>query len=214
MVPQWLPSSGDDDGDSRDFAWLAETPETSDSHCPYLSTFTQCQFLMVSIQIETSWKYLLQKMLRVGIYHTKEICFLSLNCSPLIKVCTLDLPSPGHGSACCVPWQVWWECLPAVWSGEGSCWVSAVFQLWDMTHCLTIQNEYPGRLQSLCLCSAHTLWPPLLLWDTCLFPVFKIFSSGFHLKEKFSSKQEPTYCGINLIKTKTPVLHRPKLSPC
>lgn len=41
--------------------WLGETPETSASHRPYLSTLTQCQFLLVSPATETLQKYLLPR---------------------------------------------------------------------------------------------------------------------------------------------------------
>lgn len=112
------------------------------------------------------------------------------------------------------------------WGSLSACLVGSRIQLaasrapalgHDMVPCLIIRKEHPGRLQGLCLQglylrSAHTLWPSLLLWDMCLFPVSKLFSSGLHLKEILGSKQQLTYWGFSLTRPQPVALHRPVLS--
>lgn len=109
-------------------------------------------------------------ILWVHVYCTKGIYFLALNCLTPIKVCTLDLPSPGHGSACCVAWDVWWQCLPAAWWGEGSRWLSAVLHLWNMTQ--SLDWLYRTSIQggcSLCVCALLTPCDHLFCFGTHAF---------------------------------------------
>lgn len=204
-------------GDSSHFDWLAcpWAPGTSASLPTYQSTLTCCQFLLVSAQSETTWKknLMLHTLGRCRLYQGNLVCLFKLFC-PSVKTCALELPIPVYGSSCGVLWEVWWgsQSGHVVWDRILLAVSRAPAWGHDMVPCLVVQKEHPGSLPSLYLCSAHTSWPHLLLWDMRLFTAPKLLSSGFHLKEKLGSEQQPTYWGNNLIKTKTPLLHRPVLS--